>query len=718
MPALTRWVLRHKWLVIPFWLILTIVGLASAQSANNALSTQFTVPGGEGLTTSAAIVEHFGSGGSKPPIVPVLALPTGVTADSPGVTARLTTAFKKIEIAIPGSRVASYASTGDRAFVSRDGRTTFGLVYPPAYGDATSDTAAVSRVERALRGVVVDGSRFRVTGMAALSTGNGNNGGNGVMQQTMLAGLTALIVLLFVFGSALAILPLLMALVAIPTTFLAVWGLTTIAEVNFIVSFLIALIGLGVAIDYSLLIVMRWREERAHGLKNEDAVVRAMETAGRSVIYSGCTVAVGLFALIALPLPFLRSMGYGGMLIPLITVAVVLSLLPVVLATVGPFLDWPRHRSSGRTSRLWTAWARQVVHHPWIAAATGLLILGALLSAASTVSLGSPRADALSKSGQAHSGLVALERSGIGSGVLLPYELLVQGESPADVARQIASVPGVRGSVAPATWRRGRLAVVDAFPAADGSSPAAGDTLARVRQVAHSMPVPVKVGGGIAGNADFVNAIYGNFPLMIGLIVLLTFLFLVRAFRSIVLPLKAVLMNLISVGAAWGIMVLIWQDGYGSKALWHIAATGGIDSWIPLIVFAFLFGLSMDYEVFLLSRVREEYDATGSTEEAVVAGIGRIGRLITGAALILFLAFVSMTSGPQTEIKILGTGLAAGILLDATVVRMLLVPALVVLFGKWNWWLPGPVASLLRLRTAVQQPEPPILVPVAEEAAS
>jgi len=666
-----------------------------------------------------------------PCLVPDLTLPADVTVASPGIKAQLAAAFERVTAAMPGARIASYATpigdtrsgTGDRAFVSRDGRTTFALVYAPAYLDAASDTASLSRVRTALRGMTIDGSRFQVTGINALSTGSGNNGGNGVMVETMIAGLTALVVLLFVFGSALAILPLLMALVAIPTTFLCVWGLTTIAEVNFIVSFLIALIGLGVAIDYSLLVVMRWREERAQGLPNELAVVRAMETAGRSVIYSGVTVAIGLFALIVLPLPFLRSMGYGGMLIPLVTVAVVLTLLPVVLATVGPFLDWPHRQRNARPSRIWTAWAGQVVRHPWVAAAAGLVILGALLSAADSVSLGSPRADSLSKSGQAHAGLIALERSGIGSGVLMPFELLVPGTrlrvtSPSQVATRVAEVRGVRAATAPSSWRRGGLAVVDAFPIADGSTPAAGDALARVRTVAHSLPGRVRVGGMIAGNLDFVDAIYGNFPLMIGLIVLLTFLFLVRAFRSVALPLKAVLMNLISVGAAWGIMVLIWQDGFGSKALWGIPATGGIDSWIPLIVFAFLFGLSMDYEVFLLSRVREAYDATGSTEQAVVTGIGRVGRLITGAALILFLAFMSMTSGPQTGVKILGTGLAAGILLDATVVRMLLVPALAVLFGKWNWWLPAPLASLLRVSHVASHRESCRLVPVTEELAS
>jgi RND superfamily putative drug exporter len=261
------------------------------------------------------------------------------------------------------------------------------------------------------------------------------------------------------------------------------------------------------------------------------------------------------------------------------------------------------------------------------------------------------------------------------------------------------------------------VAVVDAFPTVDGSSSAAGTTLARVRTVAHRLSGRVRVGGGIAGNADFTNAIYGSFPVMIVLIVLLTFLFLARAFRSVLLALKAVLLNLVSVLAAWGIIVLIWQDGFGSRALWGIAGTGEVDSWIPLIVFCFLFGLSMDYEVFLLSRVREEYDATGSTEQAVVAGIGRIGRLITGAALILFLAFVSMTSGPETQVKMLGTGLAAGILLDATVVRMLLVPSLMVLFGKWNWWLPSSLAGLLHVGPG-EPPAPRHLAAIPEEIAS
>jgi RND superfamily putative drug exporter len=184
---------------------------------------------------------------------------------------------------------------------------------------------------------------------------------------------------------------------------------------------------------------------------------------------------------------------------------------------------------------------------------------------------------------------------------------------------------------------------------------------------------------------------------MFGLIAISTFILLARAFRSLLLPAKAIVLNVLSVAAACGVMVLVWQEGYGSEAIWDIQATGSIPSWIPLMVFAFLFGLSMDYEVFILSRMREEYDRTGSTRAAVIGGIGRTGRLVTCAALILFLAFLSLAAGPQTDAKIIATALAAGILLDATVIRALIVPAVVVLMGRWNWWLPRWPARVLRV---------------------
>ena len=221
-----------------------------------------------------------------------------------------------------------------------------------------------------------------------------------------------------------------------------------------------------------------------------------------------------------------------------------------------------------------------------------------------------------------------------------------------------------------------------------------------MRDTAHAAGPDVRVGGQPAANADFIDAVYGSFPLMIALITITTFILLARAFRSLLLPAKAILLNILSVAAAWGVLVLVWQHGYGSEAIWGIEATGSIPSWMPLMIFAFLFGLSMDYEVFILSRMREEYDRTGSTETAVIQGIGRTGRLVTSAALILFLAFIAMASEPGHRPEDVGHGLGAGILLDATVIRALIVPAVITLMGRWNWWLPE-LAGALAARGAL-----------------
>jgi RND superfamily putative drug exporter len=332
-------------------------------------------------------------------------------------------------------------------------------------------------------------------------------------------------------------------------------------------------------------------------------------------------------------------------------------------------------------------------------------VLGALVLAATSLQPGTASLDTLAKSGSPHTGLVALEGSRIGAGALEPIEVLSPAADGSRVAAALSDVPGVHGAFTVPSWRRGSVALVDVLPVADPSSSAGRATLTAVRDAAHAISPGVRVGGIGAQNADFISAIYGSFPVMIALIALLTFLLLARAFRSLVLPLKAVALNVISVAAAWGVITLVWQEGHGSSLLWGIAATHSVDSWIPLMVFAFLFGLSMDYEVFILSRVREEYDRTGSTNTAVVTGIGRTGRLVTSAALILFMAFVSMASAPNTDVKIFATGLAAGILLDATVIRALLVPAVVSLLGRWNWWLPALPARWLRVEPSRAQVE-------------
>ena len=701
---ITTFVLAHKRLVVVFWVLLTLIAAASAGSASKALKQKFSVPGREGFVTNQQISHQFGgTGGNNAALLAVVTLPNGATVGSAPVRAQLAGVEARLRAALPRARVAGYASTGNAgAFVSRDGRTTFAIVYPPfdpkqAFND---NPEAAKHAIKAFRGVTVAGAPVRITGLDALSVQSGGGNGPGVLVEALFGGVGALLILAFVFGSFLAFVPIMMAIASILTCFLVVWGVTTVTEVSPIVQFLIALIGLGVSIDYALLVVVRWREERAHGLQGDAAVMRAMQTAGRAVVFSGTTVAIGLLALVALPLPFLRSVGYGGLLIPLISVVVAMTLLPVVLSSIGARLDWPHVRDDDRASRSWTSWANLVVRRRWVAVAGAALVLAALVLAATNLQLGLSNVNDIAKQGEAKQGLLAIERSGIGAGSLVPHEVLVRGSSsPEAVAHALAQVRGVSGAVAPALpeWRRPGAAVVDAFTPADASSSAGTAALDRVRSAVRAQPGDVRLGGLAAQNSDFISAVYGNFPLMIALIALITFVLLARAFRSLLLPLKAVILNVISVGAAWGVLDLVWQRGHGSQQIWGIAATGSITAWIPLMVFAFLFGLSMDYEVFILARMREEYDATGSTDAAVVRGIGRTGRLVTSAALILFLAFISLASGPETEVKVLATGLAAGILLDATVIRALLVPAVVSLFGRWNWWLPPAPARLLRV---------------------
>jgi RND superfamily putative drug exporter len=700
MDALTRFVLDHKRLVLGFWLVVTVAAFVAIGPAGSALSQQFNVPGREGFETNKELAAIYGNGGDVAPIVPVVKLQQGKTVDSPGVSEQLDAAVAKLEAALPDARTASYASTGDRAFVSDDGRTTFALVYIPAKGGVAPGQEEARQAQAALAGVTVGGSSVEVTGLDALRASVGDNEGNGtgVLLGTLLAALGALLVLVFVFRSFMAIVPLLMALVAIPTTFLLVWPVASVTEVSVIIQFLIALIGLGIAIDYALLVVVRWREERQQAnMTNESAVRNAMQHAGSAVVFSGTTVAISLLALLAVPIPALRSIGIAGLLIALVSVAVAITLLPVILATIGPRLDWPRNRRDARASRGWSAWARLVVRHRWVAAATSTAALVALVVAASTIQFGNPRADSLAQAGPARVALEKLQDSGIGTGPLSPFDALVGSGDPEAVAEALAEVDGVRSTTAPANWRRGGTALVTIIPTEDGNSPAGRETLDRIRATTQALPAEVTIGGEAAQGADFLDAVYANFPLMLALISVLTFILLARAFRSLILPLKAVLLNLLSVGAAWGLIVLVWQKGFGSDEIFGIEATQAINVEMPIVIFAFLFGVSMDYQVFIISRMREAYDRTRSTETAIVEGIGRTGRLVTSAALILGLSFVAFGAQPGTEAKIFATALGGGILIDATIIRGILAPAAVAILDRWNWWLPHWAARILRV---------------------
>jgi RND superfamily putative drug exporter len=325
----------------------------------------------------------------------------------------------------------------------------------------------------------------------------------------------------------------------------------------------------------------------------------------------------------------------------------------------------------------------------------------ALAIPALSMNTGQPNTTAFPTNTPAARALQGLNKQGVPSAVVFPLQILTHGGAAGAmrVAQIAEPTPGVYTALAPdtASFRHANDAFVSVIPRQQGDTVAGKALIDTLRSRLATVPGGAQVGGNTAQNKDFVTAVYGNFPLMLGLIALVTFVLLARSFRSVVLAAKAVVLNVVSLGASYGFLVLFWQQGYGSKLVYGVPATGSIRDFIPILVFAFLFGLSMDYEVFLLARMREEHDRTQSTEKAVIGALSRTGRLVTSAALILGVSFLSLSANPDLPVRIIGTGLAVGILLDAFIVRTLLVPALVALMGRWNWWMPTRLARLLRI---------------------
>ena len=407
--------------------------------------------------------------------------------------------------------------------------------------------------------------------------------------------------------------------------------------------------------------------------------------------------------MVFLPLPFIRSIGIGGLLIPLVSVIAAITLLPAILSTLGTKVNSIRvlpkrfmddgHPEDG----WWGKWAGFVVRHPWPIAAVGLVIVGALVFEGFQLNPSEAQVKYYPGSGDAIDGRQALAAGGVSAGVMKPFVVLVSpGTSSATIVKTLDTTPGIAGAVAPAAWQKDGYRLIEAFPAADGSSSAGKDAIKAVK--AELDGTGAALGGVAVEERDFVSAVYGNFPYVLTFVIVLTLILLARAFSSVVLALKAALLNLISLAAAYGIIVIIFQKGHGSETIWGIHATQSIIPWIPLMIFAFLFGLSMDYEVFLLTRMREIYDQTGNTDTAIRVGLARTGKLVTSAALVLMFAFFTLSLSPGLDIKQFAIGLAAGIIFDATVIRVMLVPSLMKILGVWNWWLPKPAAKALLVR--------------------
>ena len=667
-------------------------------SATGRLSHGFNTPGTAGYDANQRILKDFGLEGNEQPTIAVLTLPAGETMSSAAGRAAAARTFAAAHRA-GQLAVADYANTHNPTLISRNARTTWALIDMPN-PDAGPGVGVMDRIGPALRAAAPGGGSVALTGFEQIQSRGGGGGGPSVLVMTLIGAAGALAVLLFVYGSAIAVVPLLIAALSILTSFLLVLGLTQLMSVNFLIEYLVAVMGLGVAIDYSLLLITRWREEREAGRSNEDAILAAAPTAGRAVVLSGTIVAVGLLSLVLLPVPFLRSIGVEGMLIPPVAITAATTPLPAMLASFGPALD--THRKGSTTySRAWESWGRLVVRQCWVAGIAGTAVVLALAAPAVSMNTGQPRANSLGAGGQPASTLHALEGQGVPSAVTFPIQILIHGGSAAvDQASAISrSTPGVYTVLAPATpsFRQGHDALLSVIPTAEGNTSAGTATVTRLRAALARAPGHVEVGGNTAQNVDFNNAVYGNFPLTLAAIALVTFLLLARTLRSVMLAIKAVVVTIVSLGATFGFLVLFWQNGHGSNLIYGVPATGSIRNWIPIITFAFLFGISMDYEVFILTRIREEYDRTHSTNDAIVQALARIGRLVTCAALILAISFASLSTDSDIVVEMIATGLAVGVLIDAVIVRTILVPALVAIMGRWNWWMPKRLARLLHL---------------------
>ena len=542
----------------------------------------------------------------------------------------------------------------------------------------------------------------------------------------------AIIVLLIVFGTLSATLvPLLMAAGTVPATLGLLWLLAHELNMAIYVTNLVTLIGIAIAIDYSLLVVYRFREELLGGSDLPEALRTTMRTAGHAVLFSGATVAIGLACLVLIPLPFIRSMGIGGLLIPVVSITAALTLLPALLAIFGSSLLRMRVpmiglRPEGENG-VWARIAETIMRRPAIVAGVtgGFLVLCALPAplpladagieqgAALAVAVGAgPRAArAHARPGHDHAahrgGRQRARRwhpRGRAGDRAVRREAARRsrghdradpdGAGPADVPAARPDGPlraHRRRDRARLRHRRGQEARSAA--SATTTCPEAGFGGARVY-----------AGGGPPAGVDFIDRAYGSFPWLVLGVLALTYLVLMRAFRSLLLPLKAVILNLLSVGATYGLLVVAFRWGAGGVI--GLPQANQIEAWIPIFLFAMLFGLSMDYEVFLLSRMRELYDETGDTERAVALGLMRTGRIVTAAAAIMVAAFSGFMLGSLIGLVQFGFGLAVAIAIDATIIRALLVPALMKLMGEWNWYLPQWLARLMRVPAGNAQPGP------------
>jgi RND superfamily putative drug exporter len=712
--------------VLVAWLILFVLGGWATSGLGKLLTNRFSVPGSDaerGLSILRSRFHERGDGAF-----------TLVVQGAGGTTATLQASAES------AARRAAGKIPGGKAGPPRIAAA--GVVYvqiatPLEAADAKNYTA---RMRSAIGGV--PGTRTYLTGFPALSHDVQPLYSKDLGKGEEIAVPIAILVLLFMFGTLGAVIvPFAFAFATLPTTLGLVWVIAHLGNMAEYVTNIVTLIGLAIAIDYSMLIVFRFREQLSAGEEPEAALETTMATAGRATLFSGLTVAIGLALLLLMPLPFMRSMGAGAVLIPLVSIAASATFLPAFLSVLGTRVNrWrviPRsvleRRASGAPG-VWSRLAHSIMRRP----VAYLVGAGAVLIALAIPALGLHLTGGDNRNAphgtQATDGLYLLERT-IGPGALAPHQIVVDtgvpagASNPATVAAELRLVGELRRDprIQASTIQAPALTSTAVNRQADLLDPqaqalqirAAGRTDAgtfQAQDLVHAIRdryIPaaafprtdrVVLTGAPAFGVDFTNKAYGAFPWLVAAVLVITYFVLLRAFRSVILPLKAVLLNLLSVSAAYGVLVLVFQHGIGSGLGFH--ETPQIEAWIPIFLFATIFGISMDYEVFLLSRVREEWDRHHDNERAVAYGLEHTGRIITAAAVIMIAAFSGFMTGRFVGLQEFGVGLTAAIFLDATIVRALMVPAAMKLLGRWNWYLPEGVRRAMRLRAPSRQPRP------------
>ncbi|HEY8482215.1 MAG TPA: MMPL family transporter [Spirillospora sp.] len=594
--------------------------------------------------------------------------------------------------------VATYWTTRAPQFVSEDRKTTYAVLEL-----AGSDDAARLDSFKAIEDELTEvggGLTAKVGGRVGTETAINERVSSDIARAEGMAIPVLLVLLVLIFGGLVsASLPLLIGGMAILGSFTALHALTYVTDVSIFAVNITTFLGLGLAIDYGLFMVSRFREElRKDGSSGEDALAATMATAGRTVAVSGITVAISLSGLLLFDQRFLVSMGYGGIATVVVCMIGALTVLPALLAVLGPKVNALslRRRRARRTGDRWGRLAHSVMRRPVVYAALTVTLLVALGAPFLRINWGGVDAKVMPEGADARVVAETLETQFPGNATN-PIEAVVTGTSDRaavqEYGNRLAALPGATGATV--TGAAGDTTRITVSYSADPSSDAARDLVERVRDVPPPAGAEVHVGGTTAEVVDSLDSIGSRLPWLAALVGGATFLLLFLAFGSLVLPLKAIAMNLLSLSATFGAVVLIFQDGNLSGLL-DFTATGSIAPAMPILMLALLFGISMDYEVFLLSRVREQYDLTGDNTAAVASGVQRTGAIITSAALLFVIVIGAFATSGITFIKMTGVGMVIAIVLDATIVRALLVPATMRLLGRVNWWAPGPLARLYR----------------------